>query len=384
MPWRRETVMDQRIEFVVRLGRKTESMSSLCQEFGISRPTGYLWWRRYQDAGSVTGLEERSRRPERSPRRTGDEVESEIVKLREQYGWGARKIGWMLEQRGKKVPAITIHRILVRQGLVVEAGTTRQATRRFERAECNEMAQMDFKGDYGVKEGKCYPLSFLDDHSRYLIGLWPLSSTNGEGVHQSLRGKFRETGVPHSILLDHGTPWYSGTNGHGLTWVSVWMLKQGIRLIFAGFRHPETSGKVERFHRTLKARTKHRGMPKTIEEWKGWAEEFRQEYNETRPHEAIGMRPPAEVYTEANLRPYRENPREWEYSGGSVLQLNSRGNLYYRGRQYFVCEALAGELVRVDELDELLLVTFRQTTVREIDLRTGKTVAVIMESPWLG
>ena len=189
--------------------------------------------------------------------------------------------------------------------------------------------------------------------------------------------------MPQSILLDHGTPWYSGTNGHGLTRLAVWMMKLGIILVFAGRNHPQTSGKVERFHRTLKARTKHRGEPETFAEWIEWADEFRHEYNEIRPHEALGMRRPAEVYTQANLRTYEEHPREWEYSGGRVLRLNSCGNLYYRGRQHFVCEALADELVRVDEVDDLVLVTFRRTTVREISLRTGRTVPVIIEqSGW--
>ena len=150
------------------------------------------------------------------------------------------------------------------------------------------------------------------------------------------------------------------------------MMKQGISLLFAGRNHPQTNGKVERFHRTLKERTKHRGVPETFAEWIGWADEFRHEYNEIRPHEAIGMKPPGKVYTQANLRTYEENPREWEYSGGRVLRLNSSGNLYYRGRAHFVCEALADELVRVDELDDLLVVTFRRTTVREINLRTGQ------------
>ena len=380
MPWKSETVMDQRIEFVLRASAREVSMRELCEQFGVSRPTGYLWLHRYQEAGSVTGLAEKSRRPHMSPLKTGEKLEETVVNLRRKYSWGARKLQVLLAEEGLEVPTATIHRILVRRGLVTQDGSELKATKRFERSECNQMAQMDFKGEYQVRDGKCYPLSFLDDHSRYGLGLWPLASTNGVGVHKCLKNRFQESGVPQSVLMDHGTPWYSGTNGHGLTWLSVWMIKQGITLIFSGVRHPQTHGKVERFHRTLKERTLHRGLPETLEEWRQWAPEFIHEYNHVRPHEALGMKRPGEVYTHDNLRPYQENPREWEYTGGTVYRLNTQGQLYYGGQRHFVCEALASEWVRVDQIDDLLVITFRQMTVREINLRTGRSVPVVLEA----
>lgn len=379
MPWKMETVMDQRIEFVIRARMGDESISELCKEFGISRPTGYLWLKRYKDAGSLKGLEEKSRRPQRSPGKTTKELEGLVVDLRKEKGWGARKIKVVLGKKGHRLATATIHRVLVRRGMIKPDPADRKAIKRFERSECNQMVQMDFKGEYEVKGGKCYPLSFIDDHSRYLIGLWPLESTNAHGVHQALKSCFEERGVPQSILTDHGTPWYSTTNGHGLTWLSVWLIKQGIWLKFSGIRHPQTHGKVERFHRTLDERTQHRGVPETIEEWLQWAPEFGQEYNYERPHEALGMKTPGEVYTKDNLRPYQENPREWEYTGGKVYTLNTQGKLYYYRRQYFVCEALAGERVRVDEIDDFLAVTFRHVTVREINLKTGHSAAVVFK-----
>jgi transposase InsO family protein len=380
MPWKSEAVMDQRIEFIVRAKLKEGSFSELCREFEISRPTGYLWLKRYEQVGSITGLQEKSRRPVKSPLKTDDEIEELVVEFRTRQGWGARKIQVLLAKEGQHLGSATIHRILVRKGLVVPDAADRKATKRFERNECNQMTQMDFKGEYQVREGKSYPLSFLDDHSRYALGLWPLDSTKAQGVHDSLKSRFQEVGVPQSILTDHGTPWYSTTNGHGLTWLSVWLIKQGITLKFSGIRHPQTHGKVERFHRTLKERTRHRGLPETLDEWRKWALEFIQEYNYERPHEAIGMKTPGEVYTLDNLRPYQENPRAWEYTGGEVRRLNTQGSLYYRGRRYFVCEALANERVRTDELDGLLVVTFRATTVREINLRTGSSIAVVLET----
>ena len=377
MPWRTESVMDQRIEFVLRAADGEEAIAELCRDYGISRPTGYLWLNRYHAAGSVNGLAEGSRRPLQSPRRTAEKVEAAVVELRQKTGWGGPKIAKVLAKRGLQVAPATAQRILKRGGLVVQPPVAKTTTR-FEKAECNELVQMDFKGEYTMADAKSYPLSFLDDCSRYCHGLWPLPGTGGAGVKQTLESYFREHGVPLSILMDHGPPWYSTTNRQGLTWVSVWLLKQGVRLRYSGVGHPQTQGKVERFHQTLKVRTRHRGLPTTLGEWERWALEFRDEYNHERPHESLGMKTPAEVYRPVNLRPYQEAPREWEYSGGTVKRLNTQGMLSYRQQTYFVSEALAAEWVRVDELEGKLLVTFRQMTVREIELETGKTTAVLL------
>ena len=378
MPWRTESVMDQRVEFVLRAKEGEEALAELCREYGVSRPTGYLWLNRYHQVGSVSGLAERSRRPLNSPQRTSTEIEKAVLAVRDKTGWSGPKIAKVLERDGLQVAPATAQRILKREGRVVKPKTDKTTTR-FEKAECNELVQMDFKGEYTLPDGsKSYPLSFVDDRSRYCHGLWPLPGTGGEGVQRTLAGYFREHGVPRSILMDHGTPWYSTTNRHGLTWVSVWLLKQGVVLRYSGVGHPQTQGKVERFHRTLKARTRYRGAPTTMGEWERWAVEFRYEYNHQRPHEALGMKTPAEVYQPVNLRAYQEQPREWEYSGGTVKRLNSQGMVSYRQQRYFVSEALATELVRVDELEGKLLVTFRHMTVREIELHTGKSRAVLL------
>ena len=377
MPWRTESVMDQRVEFVLRARAGEETVSALCREYEISRPTGYLWLNRYQEVGSVMGLAEHSRRPLHSPRRTAEELAAAVLAIRDKTGWCGPKIAKVLEKEGFLVAPATAQRILKRAGRVVKP-KVEKTTIRFAREECNELAQMDFKGEYTLPREKCYPLSLLDDCSRYLHGLWPLPGTGGKGVKQTLEGYFLEHGVPLSILMDHGTPWFSTTNQHGLTWVAVWLLKQDVVLRYSGVRHPQTQGKVERFHKTLKARTRHRGAPTTMGEWQHWALEFRHEYNHERPHEALDMKTPGEVYQAVNLRPYQEQPREWEYSGGMVKRLNTQGMLYFRQQKYFVSEALAREWVRIDELDGKLLVTFRHMTVREIDVRTGQSTAVLL------
>ena len=378
MPWKTENVMDLRIDFVLRATRQDVSFSDLCREFGISRPTGYLWLERYQESGSLTKLVEKSRRPLHSPNKTSDWLEREVIELRGQYGWGARKIQVLLARQGYDLPEITINRIIKRNGFVCAHISHPIATKRFQKKQCNELFQMDFKGEYPVSSGKCYPLSLIDDKSRYLVGLWALASQKSPLVKEALESVFVDIGVPKAMLMDHGTPWWSNTNGHGLTWLSVWLIKQGIRLIYSGIRHPQTQGKVERFHKTLDERTRHRGRPSDLNGWIKWAAEFRQEYNELRPHEALDMQTPSQIYRSENLRAYVKSPIDWDYGDARTRVLNSRGFVDYGKDRYFVCEALAGDLVRVDDLDGILLITFRNTVIREIDLRTGRSKAIVL------
>ena len=379
MPWKTESVMEQRLSFLIEARQPKANLSELSRQYGVSRQTGYKWLKRYRAAGSVAGLKDQSRRPHHSPRRTSDEAEQRVLAVRDEKGWGADKIQYVLAKQGVQLPAITIHRILQRHGKINPESKARLAPGRFARASCNELAQMDFKGEYRLRGGgKCYPLTFIDDCSRYLLGLWPLPGTQAGGVQRVLRAHFQRAGVPQEILTDHGSSWYANMNQHGLTWLSIWLIKQGITLKYSAVNHPQTQGKVERFHRTLKERTKHRGEPATMSEWQAWAQKLRQEYNEERPHEALGMKTPAEVYTTDNLRPYQEHPPEWDYSGGEVRRLDNGGGFSKYGCWYFVCEALAQERVRLDELDGKLTVTFRHLTIREIDLQAGSSTAVLL------
>jgi hypothetical protein len=155
-------------------------------------------------------------------------------------------------------------------------------------------------------------------------------------------------------------------------------MEQDIELIYGRPYHPQTRGKVERFHRTLKERTLHEGLPPDLERWQGWVPRFRQEYNEVRPHEALGMRCPVQAYSPQHLRPYREEPVPWEYERGVVRRLNSQGCLQWRGRRWFVCEALAGKQVCVEEVEHLVVVSYRAMAIRELDLRTRSTRALVL------
>jgi len=379
MPWNQVSIVEQRLRFLIEASPRTETMIELCRRYGVSRKTGYKWLKRYKQCGTLAALKDQPRRPQRSPRRTSAKRAERVLAVRDQKGWGADKIAYVLKQEGLELPAITVHRILKRHGRIKPESAVRLTGKRFERASCNELAQMDFKGDYRLAGGrKCYPLTLIDDRSRYLLGLWPLPSLDGEGVHRVLKRHFQQVGVPQEMLMDHGSTWYSNNTEHGLTWLSIWLIKQGIKINYSGVHHPQTQGKVERFHRTLKDRTEHRGAPATMGEWRRWAKELRQEYNEQRPHEALGMRTPVEVYSRENLRPYQEHPREWEYDGGEVRRLDNEGGFSKYGNWYFVCQALAKELVRVDEFDGKLTVTFRHLTLREVDLHTRSSTAVLL------
>ena len=252
-------VREQRVRFVVAALRRERSLSRLCREFEISRPTGRLWLERYR-AGGVAAIAERSRRPEHSPRQTAPGLEQRVVQLRLRYpDWGARKLQVLLEQEGLRLPASTIHRILLRHHLVQDQDRHAPAAKRFERACPNELWQMDFKGPKRWPQ-PVGPLSVLDDHSRYLIALEALGSTQAAGVRERLERAFVECGVPEAMLMDHGVPWWSWAGPQAATTgLALWLMKQGIRLHWSGIGHPQTQGKVERFHGSLQRALNQRG-----------------------------------------------------------------------------------------------------------------------------
>ena len=381
MPWKRMDVDEQRMQFVIRAISGRERMSALCREFGISRPTGYLWRQRYRQASSLTEVSERSRRPHRSPRRTAAGTEQRVVALRQQTGWGAKKLRVLLHEEEELPLAVrTIHRILERHDLVSEDAHG-PAPGRFERSEPNELWQMDSKGKYPLSDGECHALSILDDHSRYAVGLYALPELSGAKAYPCLVETFRCYGVPQAMLMDRGSLWWSAWNGWGLTRLSVRLIEQGIRLLYGRVRHPQTQGKVERFHRTLGEALRHRGVPRWFGQWPAALAEFRSSYNERRPHEALQMKRPAERY-QRSQRSYEERVKEWEYPAGSeVRRLNSQGMLSDKGHRWFVCGALADQRVRVERFEGKLLVSYRHMYVREIDLeRRGSRALVVARS----
>lgn len=377
MPWKEVVVMEERIRFISLALQEGINFSHLCFDFGISRPTGYLWLNRYLDAKSFAGVVELSRRPNHIANKTPMEHEKRVIIIRRQYGWGGRKLRELLLREGLDMKVATINRILKRNGLVKRKDSHRPALKRFERKRPNELWQMDFKGDYGCGSGRIYPLSIIDDHSRYALGLYALESPETTAVGGSLLKVFERYGLPEAMLMDHGTPWWGSANPRGLTRLGVSLIKQGIKLCFGRIRHPQTQGKVERFHRTLEHAVQHRGKPSSISGWKQMFNDFVDEYNLIRPHEALQMDVPANRY-KPSPKAYNPNPPEWEYPPGSVIKrLNTQGCLDYDYRRLFVCEALASEKVQILKIDNKLVVKFRNMYIREINLNNGSSVSLL-------
>jgi transposase InsO family protein len=374
MAWGMVDVDEQRIRFVVHASRREKSLQELCKEFKISRPTGYTWLRRFE-AGGIAGVVEKSRRPHHTPTRTAREVEQRVRELRQQRpDWGARKLHALLQGEGWELPAITIHRILLRHNLVRLQDRHRAAVQRFSRGAPNQLWQMDFKGPVGW-QAPVGPLSIVDDHSRYAITLHGTWSSKAAPVKERLEEAFERCGVPEEMLMDHGTPWWNMKSAMGWTWLTVWMMKQGIQLHFSGYRHPQTQGKVERFHGSLEAATQRRGWP-WGEDRQRWLDEFRCEYNQVRPHEALGMKTPATVWTKS-AREYQPQAPAWEYElGAEVHQLADQGQLQLSGRRWEISRALAGEWVKLVRLEGRILVYYCRNLVRELDLTHQRATAV--------
>jgi transposase InsO family protein len=373
MAWKTMDVREQRVQFVVAASRQEKPFTKLCQEFGISRPTGMLWRERYQQSG-LAGIAERSRRPQRSPQQTSGELEQRVVEVRQRYpDWGARKLQVLLARAGVELTRSTIHRILLRHDLIRESQRHRQALQRFERGTPNELWQMDFKSPKGWN-APIGPLSVLDDHSRYLLVLRATWSTRAELVREQLENAFVSCGVPQAMLMDHGIPWWSTLAPGGVTKLTLWLMKQGIELHWSGLRHPQTQGKVERFHGELERALQARGAPR--KEPQAWLDEYRWEHNHVRPHEALGMETPAQRWHKSD-RCYDPQPPRWEYPTGTrVRKVDSSGKLRAWDRHWKISKALCGEWVQLERIGARVLVYYCRTLVRELDLGSQRSTAV--------
>lgn len=376
MAWRESSVTEQRLQFVVAASRKQASMAGLCREFQISRQTGYTWLKRYQ-AGGSRQVVERSRRPAHSPQRTSRQIEEAVIALRHHYpDWGAAKLRFALQQQHSdaQVCERTIHRILERNDLLHENDRHRPAVERFERSAPNELWQMDFKGPQGFNRGSPVgPLSIIDDHSRYIVALKHLGSTRAEGVRQTLESAFCWAGMPAAMLVDHGTPWWNHANRWGLSELAIWIIRQGVRLLYSAFRHPQTQGKVERMHGALQRAIRRRHADPTDQDW---LDAFRHEYNHLRPHEGIGMQTPFTRWRPSQ-RSFQAHPPEWSYRAGiEVCRLDGDGRLSWCGHRWEISGALRRQLVGIERIGDRALVYFCQTIVGELDLTVRRALPI--------
>ena len=350
MPWKASTVVIERQEFLALALREGSNISSLCRRFGISRKTGYKWLSRAREGVPAPPVN-RSRRPHSSPNRTSAAQERAVLAVRERHpAWGGRKIRRVLRRRGAnrdRVPAAsTITMILRRHGQIDPAESQKhQSFQRFEHPAPNDLWQMDFKGHFGMTNGRrCHPLTVLDDHSRFSIALQACDDQKGTTVQIRLRCAFRRYGLPKRMLMDNGSPWGSDAE-HVFTPLTVWLIRLGIRVSHGRPFHPQTQGKNERFNRTFEVEvlrgnrfgnTKH--AQRTFDPW-------RNVYNLERPHEALQMQVPADRYAPSS-RPFPENLPPIEYGPGDIVRkVQCGGELHYRGRIYKVCKAFRGQPV---------------------------------------
>lgn len=371
MPWETKTVMKQREEFVlaVELGNKT--VSALCREFGISRKTGYKWINR-----SFLGQQlcDQSRCPHRQPSKTARETEQLILDVRTSNPtWGGKKIKAALESAGcVGVPsAKTCGNILKRNGMIDPAESQKHtAFQRFEREACNQLWQMDFKGDFGLGDGsRCYPLDILDDHSRFCIQIQPKSSATG--VKESVFAAFLEFGLPDAILTDNGAQ-FSGFRG-GYTQLERWLMDLDVAPIHGRIMHPQTQGKIERFHRTMKTEAL-RTTPENLEQAQKLLSDWRFRYNELRPHEALGLKTPASVYVPSQRR--YEPPKEFYYPlNAKMVKTNNWGYLRFGPIQLYLSETMKDTYLEVRPgNDDTFLVFYRNYQIAVIDAAEKKLI----------
>lgn len=380
MPWMEKNTMSLRNEFVRFALAPGSNVRELCRRHQISPTTGYKWMARFREMGEE-GLLDRPRRPRSSPWTTPKSVEEKVLAVREKHpAWGGRKLRrWLLNLGTRELPsASTITEILRRHGrLAPEESAKRKAFKSFERQRPNELWQMDFKGHFGMEKGRCHPLTVLDDHSRFALGLRACGNETCATVRECLTGIFQIYGLPECMLADNGSPWSPGgpdRSRGGHTGLTVWLLRLGVRMIHGRPWHPQTQGKDERFHRSLKAevlrRESFRDLAHCQDRFDGW----RRVYNHERPHEALSLDVPINRYR-PSPRPYPQTLAPVEYpSGVETRKVMKDGHISYRGRTYRISEAFGGHRVALapTSVDGLVDIVFIRHKVARIDLRTQR------------
>lgn len=369
MPWKEREVCQMREEFVERVHRREATIAKLCREYGISRRTGYKWLARAEAGES---LEDRSRRPERI-QRIAPEMEQKIVAYREQYpALGAVKLHRMMENEGYEgLPsAKTFNNVFKRNGLITrEASLKATPCRRFERGQPNDLWQGDFLGHFPLENGeRCHPLNILDDHSRYNLCIEPMRGETFEEIQPVLERLFKANGKPAAFLCDNGNPWGTAQST-GYTRFEVWLMDQGILTIHGRPRHPQTQGKEERFNQTMRRELLRRSPPRDWAEAEAKFNEYREFYNETRPHHALNLDTPSQHYRRSD-REYSEEVEAWEYPEGvSLRKVRSTGFLTWKGQDYFLSEAFAGKTVAIREsrIEGCISLFYRQFRIGRID-----------------
>jgi transposase InsO family protein len=381
MPWPEVSIVQQRREFAELANRDGVNRRELCRRFGVHPETGYKWLKRWT-AGEE--LVDRSRRPHRSPGQTDGAIEQLILSIRDAHpAWGARKIVSCLKRDGVDPPVpSTVHEILRRNGRIVAPAGGDRAKQRFEKAAPNLLWQMDFKGWVSLANGsRCHPLTVIDDHSRYSLCLEACANEQGSTVRQRLELTFRRYGLPDAFFVDNGSPW-GDSSGQRWTRLGVWLLKLGVDVLHSRPYHPQSRGKNERFHRTLKAEVLALRRFRDLAEMQSAFDAWRAVYNLDRPHEALGQAVPASRYRSSS-RAMPETLPSAEYDAGETIRTVSTTKDYisFKGRPWKVPGAFRGERVAIRPLstDGIYGIFFAAHQIGTIDLTAPKSVGHVPE-----
>jgi transposase InsO family protein len=374
MPWKESSVMEERLRFVARL-LEGEAMTDVCRDFGISRKTGYKVFDRYREHG-LTALTDRSRRPVRYANQLPQQIESLIVSLkRDKPHWGARKIRELLVRRlagDIRVPAkSTIHAVLDRNGLVKRMRRTRNrahGTPLSEGAAPNDLWCADFKGEFKLGNGRyCYPLTVTDHASRFLLLCEALDSTREELACTAFERLFAERGLPLSIRSDNGVPFASPNGLFNLSKLSVWWLRLGIAIERIKPGHPQQNGRHERMHLTLKKETTRPSAMNSLQQQAKF-DAFVLEFNCERPHEALAMKCPAEIYM-PSPRVYNGLPElGYPFHDRNIL-VTACGRICLHRKRINISTVLAGQSLGIKEVDDgIWLASFMHYDLGYFDL----------------
>jgi transposase InsO family protein len=368
--------MESRSEFVKLACQKDANVRQLCRRFQISPATAYKWMRRYLKNGEA-GLAERSRRPHSSPNQSDPEFEQEVLRIRtEQSAWGAVKIRRVLQDEGIAVKAAsTVHAILVRRGQIDPAESSKhQPWHRFEHPVPNDLWQMDFKGHFAIRSGqRCHPLTVLDDHSRFVVCLKACADEKSETVQRHLTDVFRQYGLPLRMTMDNGAPWGSDAD-HRDTRLTVWLRRLGVRVSHSRPYHPQTQGKDERFHRTLKAELLRSRIFDEFPAVQPSFDTYRDIYNQRRPHEALQLETPIRRY-HLSPRTFPEQLPAIEYpSTDTVRKVDDKGQIQFKGSKISVGKGYRGYPValRATERDGVWNIFFCCDAIEVFDIQTAR------------
>jgi putative transposase len=360
MPWREASPMSERVRFIHDYQLGVYTMTELCERYSVSRKTGYKWIRRFLEGG-YDALKDRSRRPHSCPHKTPDRCVQAILEKKKRHPrWGAKKIIPRLKKKhpDKRWPAIsTGSAILERHGLVNPRTPSRKRGHPGKpdtpMDKPNAVWTIDFKGQFKTRDGiYCYPLTLADGCSRYILGCQAFLSPCLADTKRTMTKVFREFGLPDIIRSDNGTPFASSAIGR-ISTLSVWWIRLGIFPELIELAHPEQNGRHERMHRTLKAETA-RPPAANLSAQQRRFNAFRTEYNEERPHEALGQKTPASVYT-PSTRPFPEHIPPIEYPGHfEVRRVSRNGGIRWNSNWVNVSHVLGEEHVGLEEVDDYL------------------------------